>query len=71
MKHSVIPYLTLSGIPVETPNQAGELFFMREPQGAWYPNRGNFLYDIDEACIRLHDAFSELVFGSSAKPRLS
>lgn len=66
MKHSVIPYLTLSGIPAETPNQAGEVFFTREPQGTWYPSRGNLLYDIDVACVRLHDAFSERVFGSSA-----
>ena len=34
-------YLSLNGIPTEAPAQSGDLYFTRDPQGAWYPNQGN------------------------------
>lgn len=58
------PYLSLDGIPKENPGHSGDVFFTRDPQGAWYPSRGNHLYEIDSACVRLHDAFAEQLFGS-------
>lgn len=57
-------YLSLNGIPTEAPAQSGDLYFTRDPQGAWYPNQGNRLYEIDSACVRLHDALAQRVFGS-------
>ena len=57
-------YLSLNGIPTEDPDQSGDLYFVRDPQGAWYPSQGNRLYEIDAACVRLHDAFAQRVFGS-------
>lgn len=57
-------YLSLNGIPTEAPEQSADLYFFRDPQGAWYPNQGNRLCEIDAACVRLHDAFAKRVFGS-------
>lgn len=56
-------YLSLNGIPTEAPVPSEEVYFMRDPQGAWYPTEGNYLYAIDAVCVRLHDAFAEQIFG--------
>jgi hypothetical protein len=57
-------YLSLEGIPTEAPEKSGDLYFYRDPQGAWYPNKGNHLYEIDAVCVRLHDGFAQRVFGT-------
>jgi len=57
-------YLSLIGIPTDAPNQYGELYFVHDPQGCWYPNQGNRLNEIDTVCVRLHDGLIQLVFGS-------
>jgi hypothetical protein len=57
-------YLSLNGIPTKVPEKSDELYFVRDPQGAWYPNQGNYLYEIDAACVRIHDALAQRVFGS-------
>lgn len=56
-------YLSLSGIPTETPDPSEDVYLTRDPQGAWYPTHGNHLYAIDAVCVRLHDAFAEKIFG--------
>lgn len=57
-------YLSLNGIPTDVPNQTGDLYFLRDPQGGWFPSHGNHLYKIDTACVRLHDGFVQRVFGN-------
>lgn len=63
MENSDIPFLSLTGIPAQTAENAGDVYFYRDPQGAWYPSRGNHLVDIDAVCVRLRDAFEANLFG--------
>ncbi|EEY1708581.1 hypothetical protein DS107_005087 [Escherichia coli] len=54
-------YLTLRGIP--TDSIGGEdIYFIHDPQGGWYPNRGNHLYAIDALCVNIHDALANSIF---------
>ncbi|RUO32422.1 hypothetical protein [Aliidiomarina soli] len=58
-------YLSLSGIPVSTAEiLEGQLYFSRDPQGAWYPTSGNKLYEIDTACAHLQNDLAKIIFGS-------
>jgi len=57
-------YLSLNGIPSKTPDQTAQFYFYRDPQGAWYPNKGNSLHEIDNACVQLHDALAKKIFGT-------
>lgn len=57
-------YLALSGIPIIGPPAEGNTFFWRDPQGTWLPNQGNRLFQVEEVCVQLHDAFEERIFGS-------
>lgn len=58
-------YLSLSGIPVSTEEiLEGQLYFFRDPQGAWYPTSGNKLYEIDSACAQLQNDLAKTIFGS-------
>ncbi|WP_417748905.1 hypothetical protein [Rosistilla oblonga] len=58
-----VPFLNLDGIPTDTPPEDGAIYFALDPQGAWYPNCDTFLYDIDSACVTLHDSFAKSLFG--------
>jgi len=64
INQNIATYLSLNGIPTKTPTDPESIFFMRDPQGAWYPNRGNHFYNIDNICVELHDALEEKIFGS-------
>jgi hypothetical protein len=57
-------YLTLRGLPLEAPPASDELFFWFDPQGEWRPSRLNASDDVEAECVRLHDAFAAVIFGS-------
>lgn len=49
---------------MDTPSDQFTTYFYLDPQGAWYPTKGHLLHDIDNACVKLHDAFAERLFGA-------
>lgn len=51
------PYLNLDGIPSKAPRPDGAAYFSFDPQGIWRISKGSRLHDIEELCVRLHDAF--------------
>lgn len=65
MQQNGVRFLSLDGIPTETPDRDGAVFFMRDPLGSWLPSKGNYLYEIDTACVKIHDALASRVFGSA------
>lgn len=60
-------YLTLKGIPAGTSEGLASLYFTCDSHGVWYPNKGNYLYEIDTICVRIHDSLAERIFGSLDK----
>lgn len=66
MKNLTPHYLTLNGIPSDSPPDATAVFFWRDPQGTWLPNHGNHLFQVEHICIQLHTAFAEQIFGTKA-----
>ncbi len=56
-------YLTLAGVPSESPPDNGDIFFSRDPQGTWIPSEGSRIYEIEDACVTLHDRLAALIFG--------
>lgn len=53
----------MNGIPTDQPPELGTTFFIRDPQGAWYPNQSNLVYEIESCCLKLYDLFATKVFG--------
>lgn len=49
--NNLIPhYLTLNGVPINSPLNATAVFFWRDPQGTWLPNHGNHLAQVEHIC---------------------
>lgn len=57
-------YLRKNGIPSETPPDGDEVWFSLDGMGTWIPNKGNYLYEIENACLSLHDGLATQIFGS-------
>jgi hypothetical protein len=57
-------YLSLNGIPTKKPSEEVSVYFYRNPQGAWHPNSGSHLHEIDHVCVEIHDAFAARIFGN-------
>jgi hypothetical protein len=55
-------YLRLNGIPSDTPPKNGETYFIPDMQGGWCINEGNLLYNIERACLKLHQAIARSIF---------
>ncbi|TBY27431.1 hypothetical protein [Rhizobium leguminosarum] len=55
------PCLNLDGVPSEAPRRDGRPYLLFDPQGAWRLSRGSRLYDIEDRCVRLHDAFKQAI----------
>lgn len=53
--------LNLDGIPSEAPRDDGLPYFMFDPQGAWRVSEGSRLFDIEDCCVRLHEAFKHAI----------
>jgi hypothetical protein len=64
MSKLTLHYLALNGIPFSDHPDAATAFFWRDPQGAWLPNHGNHLSQVEELCVKLHDTFAEKIFGT-------
>ncbi|QTL05568.1 hypothetical protein J5J86_09910 [Aquabacter sp. L1I39] len=56
-------FLTPHGVPRQDRPATGEVAYVRDPQGAWRPWHGDLLYEIEDECVRLHDAFASALFG--------
>ncbi|NTA18893.1 hypothetical protein G6M11_23015 [Agrobacterium tumefaciens] len=56
-----IPILNLDGIPSQQPRKNGTPYFWFDPQGAWRLSEGSHLYDIEDVCVRLHEAFQQSI----------
>ncbi len=59
-------FLTLHGVPKEFDGDWSQAGYLRDPQGAWRPVRGDRLHDVEDVCVRLHDAFAASLFGTLA-----
>ena len=57
-------YLSLNGVPIQSPPTNNEVFFAFDPQGAWRPNAHDLSNEVEAECVKLHDAFAAAVFGS-------
>lgn len=57
----------MNGIPTDLPLESGTTFFIRDPQGAWYPNQNNLVYEVETCCLKLYDLFAKKVFGDISK----
>uniref|UniRef100_UPI003752DF3D hypothetical protein n=1 Tax=Acinetobacter sp. TaxID=472 RepID=UPI003752DF3D len=57
-------YLRKNGIPSEAPPDGDEVWFSLDGMGTWIPNKGNHIYDIENACVKLHDGLAAQIFGS-------
>jgi hypothetical protein len=55
--------LSLNGIPTDAPVNSEQVYFIRELQGGWVPIRDNLLYDIENECVQIYDAFDAAIFG--------
>jgi len=53
--------LNLDGIPSEAPRGDGLPYFRFDPQGAWRVSAGSRLHDIEDRCVRLHEAFKRAI----------
>lgn len=65
-KEDEIKYLNLNGVPTDEAPDTGAIFLIRNPQGAWYPNKNNLMYEVEACCIKIHNYLIENVFESSA-----
>jgi hypothetical protein len=55
-------YLTLKGIPVDSPPPNGENYFRLNHAGIWFANDGDLSADVDDCCVRIHDALAGKIF---------
>ncbi|MEO9340999.1 hypothetical protein ABFT80_26720 [Mesorhizobium sp. SB112] len=53
--------LNLDGIPSQQPRKDGIPYFSFDPQGVWRLSGGSHLYDIEDVCVRLHEALKEAI----------
>ncbi|MGO7968141.1 hypothetical protein ACC720_32455 [Rhizobium ruizarguesonis] len=53
--------LNLDGIPSESPRGDGRPYLHFDPQGAWRLSHGSHLYEIEDCCVRLHEAFKQAI----------
>ncbi|NSZ05838.1 hypothetical protein G6M14_05600 [Agrobacterium tumefaciens] len=56
-------YLTCHGVPAKGTPPANP-YFLLDPQGYWTLSTGNWLHEIDECCVGIHDALAARIFGS-------
>ncbi|WP_223162195.1 hypothetical protein [Salinicola halophyticus] len=49
---------------MDSPSDQFTTYFYYDPQGAWYPTKGHLLYELDNVCVRIHDAFAASLFGT-------
>lgn len=54
-------YLNLNGVPSERPRQDGIPYLWFDPQGVWRLSHGDLSYDVEDVCIRIHDALRRVV----------
>lgn len=66
MSNLIPHYLALNGIPISGTLDAGATVFWRDPQGTWLPNQGNYLSQVEQICVQLHEALAERIFGTKA-----
>lgn len=60
----MISYLTLLGVPSQSAPAPDGIFFLRDSQGTWLPSRDNYLLDVEQVCVQIHDALEVRIFGS-------
>lgn len=53
--------LNLDGIPSQEPRKDGIPYFSFDPQGAWRLSEGSRLYDIEDVCVRRHEALKQAI----------
>lgn len=57
-------FLGLDGIPTRKLPLKGVPFFQFDPSGTWRISSGDKSFDIEAACIKLHDALAAKIFGN-------
>lgn len=55
-------YLGLNGVPSDTVPRNGEPYFISDMQGGWVPHEGSRLYEIEDVCLKLHEAIAKAIF---------
>lgn len=54
-------HLNLNGVPSERPRQDGIPYLWFDPQGVWRLSHGDMSYEVEDVCIRIHDALRRAV----------
>jgi len=54
-------FLNLSGVPSDHPREDETPYLWFDPQGVWRLNRGDMSYDVENVCIRLHEALRRAI----------
>lgn len=54
-------YLNLNGIPSKQPRQGAVQFLSFDPQGIWRLNSGDMSYDVENVCVRIHEALRRAI----------
>ncbi len=54
-------YLNLNGIPSIRPRQDDIPYLWFDPQGVWRLSHGDMSYEVEDVCIRIHDALRRAV----------
>ncbi|MCS0384583.1 hypothetical protein ND925_17655 [Vibrio diabolicus] len=56
--------MKLNGIPTSLAPESSTTYFVRDPQGAWYPSSDNLLHEVEASCIKMYGILAEKVFGT-------
>lgn len=60
-------YLTLHGVPLSDVPRNGVVYFSFDPQGVWRASTGDLSHEIENACVRMHDALAAQIFDGIGK----
>jgi hypothetical protein len=63
-------YLNLNGVPAEQPRQDSIPFLWFDPQGVWRLSHGDISYDVENVCVRLHEALRRAIIEDASYSQL-
>ena len=63
-------YLNLNGVPSEQPRQDSIPFLWFDPQGVWRLSHGDMSYDVENVCVRLHEALRRAIIEDASYSQL-
>ncbi|MDT7850490.1 hypothetical protein Q9292_12800 [Methylophilus sp. VKM B-3414] len=56
-------YLRKNGIAIDVPPDDDEVWFSLDGMGTWIPNKDNFINEIEDECLKVHNNLAANIFG--------